>query len=544
MEIGRERGEGKSCKDNFSYQKVVEIRRRLKGVLVQMVDPVANSMTVGDWDLDTQSLKKLTSFIEEKMGLRLSTSKVKDLRTILSKLVVLSSSESFDQFYSMLHSFSPKTDLILDRLISSLTTGETYFFRVPSHFKIMKEVLIPEIVSKHREDRKIRIWSAGCSTGEEPYSLAILLAEALPDLARWDVLILGTDINREALDKAKRGVYGRWSFREVPMQIIRKNFIHRDDKYIIKRKFKDMVTFKPLNLVEDIYPSFITNTSEMDLILCRNVTIYFNLEIVKQVISRIYQSLVEDGYLLVGPAEYSAEIYSDFITRVFPDVILYQRKGKRSPLPFPSGTASPPLPTIRLRKSDPAATTHSPHQGQPIKKECDEKRRAEKEETKLFRDAIQFLEKGEYNYSIEKFVEVLKINPHNARAYFLLGRISAQQGNIASAISCLKESLDKDPLLLEAYYLLALLRLEEGKVDEAATLLKKVIYIDTQFVLAYYHLGTIYKKQGRKELAKKMFYNVKELLTNCNLNDRVIKGEDISIGQILSTTEKEIKNLD
>lgn len=512
-------------------------------MLVQMVYPVANRMTIGDWDLDDQSFKKLTDFVQKKIGLCLSTNKVEDLKAILSQLAVLSSCESFDQFYSLLHSSSPKADLILNRMISSLTTGETYFFRISAHFKTIKEILIPEIVNRHREDKKIRIWSAGCSTGEETYSLAILLAEALPDLARWDVLILGTDINREALEKAKRGVYGRWSFREVSMGVIKRNFIHKDDKYLIKKKFKDMVTFKPLNLVEDVYPSFFTNTSAMDLILCRNVNIYFNPETVAQVVNRFHQSLVDEGCLLVGPAEYSAEIYSDFTTRVFPDVVIYQKRDTRFPLPFPAGTRPSQLPTIRLRQGDPVATS-SLHQDQPLEEEFPEEREEEKKETEVFREAVHFLEKGKYNYSIEKFMEALKINPHNARVYFLLGRISAQQGNIADAISCLKKSLDKDPLLIEAYFLLALLRLEGGNIDEASTLFKKVIYIDSQFVLAYYYLGTIYKKQEKTELTRKMFYNVKELLTDRDPSDMIVEGEDISVGQILSTTEKEISILE
>jgi len=503
-----------------------------------MVDAVMNRISVGDWDLDANSFKKLTDFFQKKIGLCLSKSKVEDLKNIISQLIVLSSCESFDQFYSMLHSSSPKTDLILNRLISFLTIGETYFFRISSHFKIIKEVLIPEIVSRHREDRKIRVWSAGCSTGEEPYSLAILLAEALPDLSHWDIFILGTDINRESLDKAKRGVYGQWSFREVSMEVIRRNFIHRDDKYIIKKKFKDMVTFKPLNLVEDVYPSFLTDTTEMDLILCRNVTLYFTTEVIKQIANKFYRSLVKGGYLLVSPAEYSAENYSDFVTRVFPDVV-YQKLDTHLPTRFPTDTIPSLLPNIRFRPGDSIATHSVPHCQMP-KERIDEMRAAEKKETKIFREGVQFYERGEYNYSIEKFMEILSINPNNARAYFLLGRISAQQGNRADAIRCLKKSLDKDPLLLEAYHLLALLRLEEGDVNEAISLLKKVIYIDLQFVLAYYHLGTIYKKQGRGELARKMFHNVKELLINCNLNDKVIEGEDISVGQLLSAAEKEI----
>ena len=373
--------------------------------------------------------------------------------------------------------------------------------------------------------------------------MAILRAKALPELLNWDVFILGTDINREALDKAERGVYKRWSFRGVPMEVIRKNFIHRDDEYLIKKKFKDMVIFRHLNLVEDKYPSLLTNTTEMDLIICRNVTIYFTTEAIKQAINKFHKSLVEGGYLLVGPAECSAEIYSDFTTRVFPDVIAYQKSGAHLPSHHLTNTTPSLLPNICLRQSDSIVThppTTSPHPGQLLKKRFIVQREVEKKETEVFCEAIQFIEKGEYSYSIEKFMEVLKINPDNARAYFLLGRISAQQGNIADAIHCLEKSLDKDPLLPETYHLLALLRLEEGNVNEAITLFKKVVYIDPQFVLAYYHLGTIYKKHRKTELARKMFHNVKELLTNCNLDDKIADGEDISVGQILNATEKEI----
>lgn len=508
-----------------------------------MADPVIDHVPAQDGGLDNRSLKKLESFIQKKTGLCLSAGKVEDLKAAIAQLMALSSCESFDQFYSLVCSSSHKAEAILTRLISLVATGETYFFRVPSHFEIIREVLIPEIISRHREDRKIRIWSAGCSTGEEAYSLAIMLADALPELAFWDILILGTDINKEALDKAKKGVYGRWSFREVPIEIVKGNFIHRDRSYYIKKKFKDMVTFKPLNLVENVYPSFLTETTKMDLILCRNVTIYFGVEVIQRVIGRFYQSLGEDGFLLVGPAEYSAEIYSDFVTRVFPDSIVYQKRTEPHPSILPAGAVPSQLPAIRFRKTDPVVT-HSQKWDQTLKEKFAEKRETEKRETKLFREALQLLEEGEWNYSIEKFTEVVKLNPHNARAYFLLGRMSAQQGNIADAISCLEKSLAEDPLMLEAYFLLALLRLEEGNVDETINLLKKVIYIDSHFVLAYYHLGNIYKKQGKTKLAKRMFCNVKALLADRNLDDKVAEEEDISVGKILNAIENGINGLE
>ena len=213
------------------------------------------------------------------------------------------------------------------------------------------------------------------------------------------------------------------------------------------------------------------------------------------------------------------------------------------PITLPTGTAPSQLPRIRVRKTDPV-TIHLPQRDHSLEERFSEKRKTEKRETELFREAVQLLEEGELNYSIERFTEVVKLNPHNARAYFLLGRISAQQGNIADAISCLGKSLAEDPLMLEAYFLLALLRLEEGNMDEAINLLKKVIYIDSHFVLAYYHLGTIYRKQGKTKLAKRMFCNVKALLANRNLEDKVAAEEDISVGKILNATENGINGLE
>lgn len=512
-----------------------------------MIAPVVKRAPEGDWCLDAKSLRRVKDFVQQKIGFSLSKNKITELKPFISQLMTLYSCENFDQFYSLLYSSSPEADLVFNRLISFLTTGETYFFRVQSHFRIIKEVLMPEIVKRHRNDRRIRIWSAGCSTGEEPYSLAIMLAENLPEIADWEILILATDINREALNKTQEGVYGRWSFREVPMEVIKRNFTHKGDKYLIRKKFKDMATFKYLNLVEDGYPSLATNTAEIDLILCRNVTIYFPPEVITRVVSKLYKSLVEGGYLLVGPAECSAEVYRDFVTRVFPDVIVYQKRDKKHPLQIPSVTAPSLLPLIRLRKERLATARSLPasaHPDQRPKETYLEQRGVEKKETKIFGEAIQLLEKREYSYSIEKFMEVLKINPDNSRAYFLLGRISTQQGNIADAIHCLEKSLEKDPLLLESYYLLALLRLEDNNVQEAITLFKKVIYINPKFVLAYYHLGTIYKKQKETALAIKMFANVKELLTGCNPNDKITAGEDISVGQILGVAEKGITMLE
>ena len=160
-----------------------------------------------------------------------------------------------------------------------------------------------------------------------------MLAEALPELAGWEICILATDINREALNKTQEGLYGRWSFREVPMDVIKRNFTRKGDKYLIKQKFKDMVTFKYLNLVEDGYPSLATNTAEIDLILCRNVIIYFDPENKRRVIQTFYEKTRPGGHLLLGHSESLINLSNSFELRHLRNDLVYRRPLIGSPVP-------------------------------------------------------------------------------------------------------------------------------------------------------------------------------------------------------------------
>ena len=163
----------------------------------------------------------------------------------------------------------------LESLVGALTIGETHFFRNRPQFDALADHILPELIARRRVVRQLRIWSAGCASGEEAYSLAILIERLLPDLDQWQVLILATDINRQALVKAQRGVYSQWSFREVPPDVQATFFTRRGREFDIVPRLRERVTFAYLNLVEDTYPSLLTHTHTMDLILFRNVLIYF-----------------------------------------------------------------------------------------------------------------------------------------------------------------------------------------------------------------------------------------------------------------------------
>ena len=163
-------------------------------------------------------------------------------------------------------------------LITQFTTGESYFFRDQGQFDLIRQKLLPELIERRAKERTLRIWSAGCAGGEEPYSLAMLVLELASGLAGWNVLILGTDINGEALHKARQGEYREWSFRALDAQRKQHYFVRHGDRWRIGPQLRDMVSFRSLDLVRDHFPDPEAGFERFDLILCRNVFIYLPLK--------------------------------------------------------------------------------------------------------------------------------------------------------------------------------------------------------------------------------------------------------------------------
>lgn len=219
------------------------------------------------------------------------------------------------------------------QLLQLLTTGESYFFRDSGQFFLLKNIVLPELIAyqrqvwqKHGKDRPtLRIWSAGCSTGEEAYSLAILLTELIPDWQYWHLHILGTDINIESIKKARQGVYGNWSFRTVDEQKKIAYFTPEKNNWQIQDSIKQLVKFEYGNLVKDHFPDFKSDIAMMDLIVCRNVFVYFEAEAIAQVLRKFNQTLRPGGYLFTAHAELYGQQLDDFSSHVFPQSVIYQR---------------------------------------------------------------------------------------------------------------------------------------------------------------------------------------------------------------------------
>jgi chemotaxis protein methyltransferase CheR len=229
-------------------------------------------------------------------GLHFSETRKAELEHAVRHAFAASACGTLEEYYHLLSDAQTGT-VEMDRLINAVTINETHFFRDEAQFNALYSSILPQIIERKRPLRTLRIWSAGCSSGEEPYSLAILLRELLPDIEQWSVTILGTDINTASLERAHQAVYGNWAFREERAKLLRSKYFQAEGgRYALISDVKHMPSFRRLNLVEPIYPSYETNTMLMDLVMCRNVTIYFSEEITRWVVDRFYDALVDGGW--------------------------------------------------------------------------------------------------------------------------------------------------------------------------------------------------------------------------------------------------------
>src|SRR6266436_6835574 len=269
---------------------------------------------------------RLSECVAERMGLHFPSERRDDLRRGLTGAAGEFGFADVAACAEWLLSAS-LTKAQMQMLASHLTVGETYFFREKKTFDVLAQSVLPELVrSRRNREQRLRIWSAACCTGEEPYSLAILLHQRLPDLRDWHVTITATDINARFLHKAAAGTYGEWSFRNAPAGLKERYFNRTaDGRFAIVPEIKKLVTFAHLNLVDDFYPSLTTDTNAMDVIFCRNVLMYFAPFQISKVIGELHHALVEGGWLAVSPSEASYALFPQFVTVNFSGAILYQK---------------------------------------------------------------------------------------------------------------------------------------------------------------------------------------------------------------------------
>jgi chemotaxis protein methyltransferase CheR len=204
----------------------------------------------------------------------------------------------FTEYYRHL-AYSPDRKNEFEEIVERVTTNETYFFREQYQLDAFQKEILPEIHSARRRGRRLSVWSAGCATGEEAYTVAMLILET-GLFADWEVRVFGNDVSRKVLAAARKGQYGRSSFRQTDERYLRRYFRSVDGRQQIKDEVKSLVSFGQINLLES---SMLALVGEVDVVFCRNVLIYFDLESRRRVINTFHSKLTPGGYLLLGHTE-------------------------------------------------------------------------------------------------------------------------------------------------------------------------------------------------------------------------------------------------
>ena len=476
--------------------------------------------------------QELSSWLSDAMGLHLVQ---RNRGELLRKLAAAMGDFGFDDlnaFLAWLVRLSPTRQQI-EILAGYLTVGETYFFRERTALEVLERDLLPALMSaRQKTERRLRFWSAGCSTGEEPYSLAILLDRMVPDLAAWNVTILATDINPAALRKAEEGVYSAWSFRDSPPWLKERYFERIDRRHhVLRRDIRERVTFAYLNLSEDRYPALQNSTNAMDFIFCRNVLMYLAPQQITAVTERFRRALLEGGFLIVSPVETALLAEAPF-TAVRYRGWTFHTRGPRALAPAEAPAADAVRAAGRPPAPSPSAAPRNRASAKRPRPAPAEARPAEVPKRALAEEAAELYRSGAYREAEERLRRAVAAEGKTHETVVLLARVLANRGKLEEALRWCEEAVAADKLDPGLHYLHATILEEEQRVDEAKASLVKALYLDGDFVLAHFALAALSLRAGKKAEARKHLKNVGEALSGHSPDDVLAESEGITAARM------------
>ncbi|KQP91224.1 protein-glutamate methyltransferase [Methylobacterium sp. Leaf113] len=408
-------------------------------------------------------------------------------------------------------------------LEAEITIGETFFFRYAEQFAALRTTILPTLIAARSTERTLRVWSAGCSTGAEPYSIAILLHELLgPALPDWRLSILGTDISTAALETARAGIYGRWALRTLPPGERLRYFVPgppvagsgRDGTYALRPEFRRMVRFERRNLMDLIDVRAVQPLADFDLILCRNVLIYFEAEVVLGIVRGLGRRLTPEGWLLIGHAEPNPAISALLEPVNLPGTVAYRPWGARAPIaPAPSWRPEPVVAAAAtFRLADPLPPAMATGASSRSEATSSDARESLAESSS---DPLPDPRPEPGSHSSEPAAVLAQI------------RVLADSGDTAEAWRALRRAIPASPADPVLHYYDGLLAHSLGREVEAERAWRGALYLDRDFVMAHYQLGLLMLGLGRSAEAVRALDNAIRLAQALAPDARVAEGDGI-----------------
>lgn len=466
-------------------------------------------------------MHKFARMVTIKLGLHFPPERLAELARKMAPLAKGAGWEELDGYLHWLMS-QPLSQEQTKALALALTIGETYFLRDPKSYRAFQQHLLPKLVAAKGSDKTLRIWSAGCSSGEEPYSIAIMLTRALADLADWKVTLLGTDINPQALERARCGTYSKWSFRNAPGWLMDYFTQPPDGGYRIEPHIREMVRFAHLNLVDPGEKAW-SLAQGMDFIFCRNVMLYFHPEQIRETVARLHAALNDGGWLFLGPTEVDHQALEGFTCLHCDGTLVLQKRSlpAKAHVAALSGPAvavpSPLSPQLRSEDAEPGGAR--------------EEAAAAEAESPLQR-ARAFYRAGLYEKAARMALDT-PAGVEKAEALALAARSYANVGRFDPARDCCEAAVELDRLNAPNHYLLSIILEQLGDGEGAVRSLRNSLYVDHDFLLAWFALGNLCRQRGEPREAEQSFANALRLLQRRDPHEVLPEAEGMTAGRLM-----------
>lgn len=462
---------------------------------------------------DLAAATRLRNVIARVIGLQLDEAKLSELASILGRRLVALGLDEVD-YVTLLEAPDAKEELGM--LARELTVPETFFFRHMDQFNALREVALPEHLRASSGKRPLRILSAGCATGEEAYSIAIILREIGLD-PRWAASIRAVDLNPAALKKARAGRYAAWALRETPKYLCERWFTHDGRDFQLSDDIRRAVTFEQRNLTDR--DETLWTPSSYDIIFCRNAIMYLTPEKMREVAELIEQALVPGGHLFLGHAETLRGISDAFTLCQSHGAFYYRRAADKQTAKREQSrpATTHPAPAFKARVAPPAVDWMEAidRSAQQIGRLAQAKPLAAKEDaaaatTRTLQSAQELARDERFHEALDQVEARLGVEPRNSQLCLFRAMLLVHCGRHEEAESTAQALLDRGHAEAGSHHVLALCREKNGDVDAARKHDRAAAYADASFAMPHLHLGLLARRAGqttemRQELTQAQF---------------------------------------
>jgi chemotaxis protein methyltransferase CheR len=478
-------------------------------------------------DVDFYSFRKL---IADRTGIYFSDRKRQMLMQAISEFTQQLQAKNSTDVIQMLNSLSTRSDP-WRRLISRLTINETFFFR---HFRGIEKQLLPKVILEKNEDKVLNIWSAGCSTGEEPYTIAMVLLSQINHIEDWKIRIYATDIDNQALVSARRAIYRDWSMRQIPKNYLKSYFTEKNGEYHLLPQVKKLVHFDYLNLKDGNFPDLAAGIAHFDIIFCRNVTIYFEAQDTIRIARKFFESLVTGGRLIVGHSEPSAFIYDQFRSDIADDIVVYHKDSDNPTLPKKIRQQIKPPDERRKgeRRQTKSRETSKANMEMQRRKDAGDRRKSPNFFT-LRNEALAYIESNHLEAAAKVLDKILVLQAADARMVYLSAYVEAKLGNLEKADLLCRKALATSPEMLQAQMLRAILAKESRNYTLAREMVQSIIYLQSDYLPAYLELLQMAVLEEKLSEVQRLGRRIKSIAKNLDSENRYEILEGMTVAQIV-----------